>query len=258
MRRILTVSIVVLLAALSVAAQGEMRPVSYLAEFRVKPGQESTIVDLVKKYDKPVFDRLVAEGTVVAWGLDAKMVHNEGGTTHMFWWVTADFAGQDKVFAALFGIQMADADEKAFQDAIVPEKHHDHILRTQLINIKEEEPAGPVYTRYSFTKVKPGKGDEWEDLWKTYTQPIYEKLMADGSIFGYGIDAEWIHTEDPGWRAVWVVTTSLAAFDKIDAGFRAAFEARSEAERDAIGTRFRSLVEPSEHRDSLWRSVSLQ
>ncbi len=258
MRKLLTTFVFLLLAALSVAAQEGMRPVSYLAEIRVNPGYESKVVDLIKKYDKPVFDRLVAEGTVIAWGLDAKMVHNEGGTTHMFWWVTADFAGQDKVFAALFGIEMADADEKAFQDAVVADKHHDHILRTQIINIKEEEPAGPVYTRYSFTKVKPGKGDEWEDLWKTYTKPIYDKLVADGAIFGFGVDTEYIHTEDPGWRVIWVVTTGLGAFDKVDAAFRAAFEARSEAERDAIGTRFRSLTEPTEHRDGLWRSVSLQ
>ena len=111
---------------------------------------------------------------------------------------------------------------------------------------------------YTTDACKPGKGDEWEDLWKTYTKPIYDKLVADGSIFGFGVDTEYIHTEDPGWRAIWVVTTGLGAFDKVDAAFRAAFEARSEAEREAIGARFRSLTEPSEHRDGLWRSVSLQ
>ncbi|MFQ5695180.1 MAG: hypothetical protein ACE5HB_04250 [Terriglobia bacterium] len=257
MRRALTIFALVLVAALTVAAQDGPRPVGYLAEFRVLPGEGEQFVDLVKKYDKPLFDGLAAEGVVLAWGLDTPVVHQEGGMTHMLWWVTADFAGMDRVFAGFAAMEVSDEDEKAFQEIIDHNKHHDHLVRSIIVNVSEDEPAGRTYTVWSFVQVKRGKGSEWRKLFEKYTKPVLDQLVADGDLVGYGVDVEWIHTDDPGWRAIWAVTTSMAAFDKLDAAFRAAGQARSEEERGAIGHMFRKITKGSSHRDSLWRSISL-
>lgn len=256
MRKGLLVVAVGLLVALSVAAQ-EMRPVEYLAEFQVKPGKEAEFIELVKKYNKPLFDRLAAEGAVLAWGLDTKVVHQEGGTTHMLWWVTADFSGMDKVFAGFEALEVPGEDEEKFRQTVDLAKHHDHLVRSIIVNVSEGEPAAPLYTVYSFVKVKTGKESEWRKLFEKYPKPVLDQLVEDGTLYGYGVDAEWIHTEDPGWRAIWVLATKLAAFDKLDAAFRAAGEARSEVERDAIDWRFRKITERSAHRDGLWRSIPL-
>ena len=257
MRRTVFAFVVIRLAVLSVAAQ-DMEPIGYIAELRVKPGQESKLIELVKKYDKPLFDRLQAEGAVLAWGLDTRVIHQEGAATHMLWWATADYSGMDKVFAGFAAMNVPDEDEKALQAAVDPDKHHDHITRSIIINLGEEEPSGTVYTSWSFFKVKPGKSSEWKKLFEKYNKPVYDQLVADGTIFGYGIDVEDFHTDDPGWRALWVVTTSLGALDKVDAAFDKAREAMAEEGRQAIGNMFRELTDPSEHRDSLWRSISLK
>jgi hypothetical protein len=256
MRKTLLIAGSILLVALAATAQ-EMRPIGYLAEFQVNAGKEAEFIELVKKYDKPLFDGLVTEGAVLAWGLDARVVHEEGTATHMLWWATADFAGMDKVFAAFEAMEVPDEDEEKFRQTVDLAKHHDHITRSIIINVSEGEPSAPPYTAWSFIKVKRGKGSEWRKLFEKYTQPVLDKLMEDGILYGYGVDVEWIHTDDPGWRAIWVLTTSLSAFDKLEAAFRAASQGRSEEEREAIDRKFRKITEGGSHRDSLWRSIPL-
>lgn len=257
MRRIAFILAAVLLVGVAAAAQ-DMRPVGYLAEFQIQPAHESKFVELVKKYDKPVFDRLISEGAVLAWGLDAKMVHQHGGTTHMLWWVTPDFSGMDKVFGEFATMDVAEEDQKTFHEIVDLNKHHDHLVRSIVVRVNESEPEGTVYTAYSFIKVKAGKSSEWQKMFDKYTKPVLDKLMDDGTLFGYGVDVEWIHSEDPGWRAIWIVSTSLAAFDKLEAAFREARQAHSEEAREAIDHWFQKITESGEHRDSLWRSVSLE
>jgi hypothetical protein len=258
MQRIAVAVLGALLAAVSLAAQQASEPISYLAEFKVNPGQATTFVDLVKKYDKPVFDKLQAGGVVLAWGLDTRVIHRTDGTTHLLWWVTKDYSGMDAVFAALRDIKPSEADEEKFRAATDLDKHHDHMNRTILENVSEGEPSAPLYTSWSFVKVDVGKGGEWRKLFEKYNKPVFDKLVADGVVYGYGIDVEDFHTEDPGWRAIWVLTTSLGAFDKIDAAFAAEREKRSEEERESIGRQFRDITSPGEHRDSLWRAVPMK
>lgn len=257
MRKALIVFGVLLFGALSVAAQ-DMEPITYMSEFKVKPGQESKVIELIKKYDKPLFDRLQAEGAVLGWGLDTRVIHEEGAATHMLWWATPDYSGMDKVFAGFAAMKVTDEDEKAFETAIDLDKHRDYITRSIISNVREEEPAGTVYTTWSFVKVKTGKSSEWRKFFEKYNKPVLDSLVADGTLYGYGVDVEDFHTEDPNWRAVWLLTTSLGAFDKIDAAFEKAREEMSEEAREAIGNTYRKLTDPSEHRDSLWRSISLK
>jgi hypothetical protein len=86
---------------------------------------------------------------------------------------------------------------------------------------------------------------------------VLDQMVEDGTVYGYGIDVEWVHTSDPGWRAIWVVTDSMGAWDKIGAAFRAAGQDRSEEERRAIGQMFRKVTKGGDHRDSLWRSIPM-
>jgi hypothetical protein len=225
MRRLVFVLFMTLLLATASAAQEmeEVKPVSYLGEFQVHPAKAGTFVEMVKKYDKPVLDRLMTEGAVLAWGLDTTVIHRDDGANFLFWFVTADYAGMDTVFAEL---------EKM-----------------------EESPEGRVYTNYASVKVKPGQGDDYLALYKKYTASVLDPLVADGTIYGYGLDREDFHTEEPQWRFIWIVVPNLAAFDKVDAAFEAAREGLSRAERSIMENQFREKAEPGAHRDYFFRSV---
>lgn len=256
LRKSVFLLLVCLLAAVTLAAQ-QPQPIEYIAALKVKPGSESTLLELVKKYDKPLMDRLMTEGAVLAWGLETVVIHRDGGINYIFWWVTPDYAGMDKVFAGFEEMegQITPEDQKRFAETIDPDKHHDHMLRVIHVNINEGPPATLPYTVYSSVKVKRGHGRDWRKLFEKYSQPVFDKLVADGTIHGYGIDVEDFHTEHPGLRWIWIVTTSLAAFDQIDAAFRADRQARSEEERATIRHKFRKVTVGGEHRDFLFRRV---
>jgi hypothetical protein len=54
---------------------GEMQPVSVISHFHVEFGHESEFVDLIKKFDTPLFQQLMADGTVLAWGVSTPALH---------------------------------------------------------------------------------------------------------------------------------------------------------------------------------------
>lgn len=259
MRRIAIAFAVACLLVLSAAAQEktEIKPVTYLAEFQVNPAKAGDFVGIVKKYHGPMFDGLMKDGTVLAWGLDTAMIHRENGGNFLFWFATADYAGMDKVFAELSKLEekMSKEDQANLMGSTDFTKHHDHILRNIQMNISEAMTPGPVYTNYSSSKLMRGKGRDYEELYKKYTVPVLDALVADGSIIGYGLEAEDFHTEEPEWRFVWVVTPNLAAFDKLDAAFEAASAKLTPAERSMRDGQFREITVDGAHRDYFFRSV---
>jgi hypothetical protein len=215
MRRLLSVLTVALLLASAAVAQEmeEMKPVSYLAEFQVHPAKADTFVGMVKKHHKPVLDRLMTEGVVLAWGLDTAMIHRDDAANFLVWFVTADYAGMDTVFEGLekMEAEMPKEDQAKFLETINIAKHHDHILRAIHLNVSSTPPTGRVYTNYSTLRVKPGQGRAYLELYKKYTASVLDGLVADGSIYGYGLDREDFHTEAPQLRFIWIVVPNLAA-----------------------------------------------
>ncbi|MGI0013666.1 MAG: hypothetical protein ACREBU_09530, partial [Nitrososphaera sp.] len=49
------------------AAAQEVLPAIYIADFHVQPGKEGDFLDMVNKYHMPAFDKLMADGAVLAW-----------------------------------------------------------------------------------------------------------------------------------------------------------------------------------------------
>ena len=64
---------------------------------KVKPGKGGEFRKVWEKYNKPVLDKLVADGVVLAYGLAVEEVRTDGDFTHFVWYVTKDLAGMEKV-----------------------------------------------------------------------------------------------------------------------------------------------------------------
>ena len=86
---------------------------------KVKPGKGGDFRKTWEKYNKPVLDKLVADGTVLAYGLSVEEVKTDGDFTHYVWYATKDLAAFEKVRAAY----AADRDKRSQeeQDAITAE-----------------------------------------------------------------------------------------------------------------------------------------
>ena len=85
----------------------------------------------------------------------------------------------------------------------------------------------------SFISVKPGQGSEYRSYWDEHTQPVFEGLLADGTMVAYGLTVEDLITEGFGGRTSWYIVPNADALDTVQAAFGASWQAMSEEGRRA-------------------------
>ena len=245
-------------------------PVLMVASFNVHPDKEAQFLDLVKKYDSPMFAKMMAEGAIQAWGVDTTVLHDPAGATHHLWWVAADNAALDKIFAAEDAVmkQMEADDAKAAQSAKAAgkpapktamarilesfefTKHQDSLYRVAVSDGRPVAAGAKPYFLVTFGKALPGKSGEFRAAWEKYIKPSTAKLLADGAVIGYGLA-----TASPRTGAfthmAWITIPDLAARDK----FYAALDARSAADVKDSNEAFARTLDGDATRGLLLRSL---
>ncbi len=277
--RVFLCALLMLMSCFTVAAQQAQPPqqsLTFWYEYHVNPGKEDEFLSLVKSVGAPVRDKLMAEGVVQAWGVEVPVIRVPENATHMIWFSVADYAGLEKVDNAMReqitkmneeGAKGSASGKKGAPAAAGPTarvveitdfaKTHDYLTRDLISGFAKEMPAAgtlPV-TRYSFVKVKPGKGAEYRKAWEKYNKPILDKMAADGTILAYGLSVEDVRTDGDFTHYTWVATKDLASQDKARAAFLGDREKRSAEEQEAITRLFTELTDPDANRNQLTRSV---
>jgi hypothetical protein len=113
-----------------------------------------------------------------------------------------------------------------------------------------QQPAEQL-TYVALYKVKPGKGQAWEDMFKKHFVPMYAKLMAEGTVTGFGMDSDVLHQPGTPNADVWYTMPNYAAFDKVRAALDKVFAGLPAAEAKE---RF-DLTDPEKHMDYLFQST---
>lgn len=276
MRKLVLVSLTILLLCCAAAGQqAQPQPLTFYYDYTVVPGKEEELMNLVRIVGAPVRDKLMAEGVVLAWGLETPVLRYPGGTTHLIWFSVANWDGVEKVMNAMEAqlAKLAAEDAKAAEAAIAKkqkpamttaersratfnaDKTRDWLTRDLVSGYGPPPAAGVLpFTRYNFVKVKPGKGADYRRAWEKYNKPVYDKLVADGVVLAYGLATEEVKTDGEFTHFIWVATANMAAADKIGPAFAADRARRSEEERNAIGDLFTGLTEPDKARSIVTRS----
>lgn len=255
-RRISLLLAVLLLAPVFVVAQQQQppqpQPLTYVAAYRVKAGRGRDFVNLVRREDQPVFERMMSEGAVLAWGVDTVELHHEGEPNFFIWWTMPNYAAMDRVNAA-FETQQSSTQELI--EMTDPDGHVDYLFGSILQNTRAI-PAGtqPYMGLFRF-RVAAGRGDDYRRLWERYDKPIYDQLLAENAILGYGLLTESFNSMGDGWMWFWVRVPNNAAGDRIVAAYRADRARRSESERQAITRQFNEIVVRDSQHDDLLRSM---
>jgi hypothetical protein len=275
--RLILCLFLVLLSCISSAAQQsqpQMQPLTFWYGYTINPGKEDEFLDLVKTVGQPVRDKLMADGVVLAWGVQVSLLRVPGNSTHFIWYAVADYAGVEKVDSAMRA-QIAKLNDEASKSGVAKKgqkpttsvtarlgevadmsKVHDFLTRDLVIGLSSSAPAGVLpYSRYNFFKVKPGKGADFRKAWEKYNKPIFDKLMADGVILAYGLAVEEIRTDGDFTHFVWYDVKDLASFDKVRAAFVADRDRRSQEEQDALTHLFVSLQDADAARSEVGRSL---
>jgi hypothetical protein len=274
-KRLLFCLLAMLLSCISSAAQqAKPQPLIFWYVYTIQPGKEDEFMDLVKTVGQPVRDKLMADGVVLAWGVEASMLRVPGEGTHWIWYAVNDWSGIEKVDAAMRAqiAKMSSSDSSAsagkkgqkpapsvndrLREIADMSKTHDYVTRDLVSNESPTAPAGVLpFTRFAFVKVKPGKGGDYRRAWEKYNKPVYDKLVADGVILGYGLDVEEVRTNGEFTHFIWADMKDLAAMDKLRAAFIADRERRTQEEQDAISNLFSGLVDADASRGGLARSL---
>lgn len=214
--------------------------------FKVKPDATAGFVENMKKFITPIGAKLLKDGTVSAYGLDIDMFHQPGATNAALWIEVADFAAFGKAEEAIqVALKASPQLATAIWAATDAAAHSDIMVRHLFTNMKPA-PAGVLpYTNFYAVKVKPGKIQEFGQLFEKYQKPTYDKMVADGVILGYSVDTEAIHTEAESM--VWIVSVlpDLAAKDKM------LVIGRAVPDRRAMQVAMTALTVEGSHRDSI-------
>ena len=257
-------------------AQQTMQPLTFWSEYTVKPGKEADFNDLVKTVGQPVRDKLMADGVVLAWGLSTSVLRGHDPNTHTIWYAVADWAGIEKVQNAMAAqIAKLNDEAKAAQGTAKKgqkpamgviertaeifdiDKTRDFVTRDIVFAVGTGPMAAGMlpYTRYNYTKVKPGKGGEYRAVWEKYNKPVLDKLLADGTVLAYGLTVEEVKTTSDITHFTWYAVKSMDAFDKIRSAFNADREHRSKEEREAITAAFLAATDPDASRSEIDRAI---
>ncbi|MGH9684768.1 MAG: hypothetical protein ACRD4S_14295 [Candidatus Acidiferrales bacterium] len=211
---------------------------TYVAEWSV-PRAQWPVMEKSDTSMKAAMDKLVADGTIVGYGSFKTVVHQEGHPTHGSWFQAMSMGNLMKALAAV----MATPEDN--NPALAASKHSDFILDSTQYGFQSGTFENS-YLRVGTWIVKPGSGETIKEALKNYIVPSLEKLLADGSIRGYQVDEEAIHTEDPGMIDVAILTNGADGLDKYYAAL-----AEAGKKSPLSGIAFDQGVDESGHRDIL-------
>jgi len=243
-------------AAIPVAAQATGEPITWLWYVTAKPGKWMDLEKTAEKYDKPVFDKLVADGAISSWGL---AFQEAGPPEQMYmYWVTGDnWAAMGKVEKAFEDNYkaMKEADRKASMDAFlgatVPEKESSSVVRH--VVYKGTPGVKPVYLMRHVYKVKPGKGSAAMKMIKEYDVPVFDKLLAAGTIGAYGVARPEIHNGSGWTHAIWYMFTDMSQLDAMEKAWQEDEKTRSESINESLMSNWVQLHDFDAHFDSLMK-----
>jgi hypothetical protein len=239
-------SLICILAAaipsLAQSAAQEKAPVyTYVAQWAVPRGQwpDMTKAD---ELDRPVLDKLVADGTLMGYGAYTNLIHQEGEPTHGTWFTAGSEGNLLKALEMIYAQPgLVNAPVQAAS------KHWDQIFTSSIYNSKPGTSTGG-YLTWSRWEVKPGDMRSYNELTKKLLVPVLEKLLAEGSITSYGQLTEDYHTQKLGTIFEYFTVPDSASLDKANKALDDVFN-----NNPALGDAVRGLLERDGHRDFLTR-----
>jgi hypothetical protein len=223
------------------AAQAKDPVYIYVAEWEVPRAQWGDINKLDEQ-DRPVLDKLVADGTLIGYGAYTNLIHQEGEPTHGTWFSATS---EGKLLKALEAIYA----QPGLVGAPVQgaSKHWDQILTGEIYNSKPGTSSGG-YLTWSTWQIKPGAMHDYLELTKKVLVPAFEKLLAEGTITSYGQLMEDYHQHRMGIVYEYFTVPDAASMDKINKALEEVF-AGTPALRGAI----MNDTDRDGHRDFLTR-----
>jgi len=238
----LTVFAALVLVPLVASAQIAPEPptFTFVSEWAIPRAQWKEWTESNEKNVKPILDKLMADGTIIGYGLYTTFVHDESGITHGSWFETTSLAAVDKVLTEIIKLPPNPIANAAT-------KHRDYLTRSSLRRIKAAS-GKDGYLWVNYTQLQPGKGAGWRALFDKLVKPIFDELLGNGTLQAYWIEGEQVHTQDQNGVFLVLLFPNADAMDKYFATLQ-----KMIAQNPGVGDLLSGVTVGSAHRDYLAR-----
>lgn len=218
----------------------EQKPLfTYVAMWGVPRAQWGDMAKLAADR-KAMMDSMVADGLLVGYGTFENRIHSDGGYTHGSFFQATSLGNILKALEKIYAQPSA-----VTAPAQAASKHMDYLMISHTHgNSTYTHTTG--YLRVISAQVKPGHGDDFAAAFRRYVVPVYDKLLADGTIVSYQLDWEYNIENAPGRFFSAVILPNADAMDKVRAAFNDMFE-----KNPAAGTALVTTIVPDSRNDML-------
>jgi len=248
--RLNTLFACLLVAASTGLAQQKETPLTSVALFKVTPDKMVGFMTIMNLFT-PALDKLLAAGTITGYGVESDILHT-GEPNVAFWISSSNFTNLAEGEKAIQSVIKSNPDKMAAAWGLTDFAAHRDLIVRSIESNYGKVPAGALpVSDFDARKIKPGKGSAVTMMFRHFDKPILDKLVADGTIYGYSLDVEAVHTMEPGMAWFIVIMPNLGAKDKVRAAYDAASEKMSASERDAMQKMQEEMFVAGSHRDSL-------
>ena len=222
--------------------------------WQVERAKWQSFVEMFEKYDQPILEKLMANGAITEWGIDAMALHSPEGYTHSVWYSADSLGALAKAGEAYEKAWMAkDKEVKENLDAEFASmitKHRDYVVDTD--NVRAA--AGTIdhgYYHGQFVLVEAGEDRGFHSYWKNRMKPVFESLFEKGVVLAYGLSTENIVTDNPLGHTWWYVVGDADGLDAVKAAFDAAWDNLDEEGRRARWASIMDVVQEGSYREEL-------
>src|ERR1700735_4862289 len=216
---------------------------TYVSLFAVPRAQWADF-EKAEMSDEAEMKKLAADGTIWGWGTFVRVAHQEGEPTHGDWFSATSQANLMKALEALIGTGAAK------DPAYMNTKHWDEIYESRDYNMQPGTFTN-AYLRVGLFKYKEGSQQAAEITRASFIR-VLDGMVADGSLHGYQIDREAVHTRDANSFNIVLFTNGSEGLGKV----RDAVD--NIPKKDPAGTAgFESNIDEKGHMDELYRVPSM-
>jgi hypothetical protein len=183
----------------------KLRLYTYVSYWAIPPARWGDVAKDNATGNQKVLAPALADGTLLGYGDGENLVNPEGGFTHDSWWHANSTAGFMKVLDAFHK-----GGGSSSPLLISSTKQWSQVYVSSFYNWKAGSWKGAYQFRHSY-KLKPDNGANGGiPALASFWVPLFEKLLADGTIVEYEIDSSLVNSTESAGEIVFVFVTPNA------------------------------------------------
>jgi len=215
---------------------------TYVSQFQVPRANWAQYSEDTEKIFIPIAEKLMADGSIIAWSTFESIVHTPEGFTHGAAWSSNSIAGLMRVLDEVRKVGGPRPGQ------IAATKHEDLLLRSTLHQATSGHWTSG-YLRVVCQVAKPEKADEYTAALKKYLMPTFDEQFKKGVAASYALDQQYVINDTSSMRCLVITYPNAESMDKWASAINATLGKMSDADREA----FFGTTVPNSRRDFMAR-----